>query len=149
MQLIALMMAGLSLASAAPADTRIDDLAWISGTWESRSGEAWVEEIWSGPRGGTLFGMSRTGSGEALREFEFLRVERGSDGRLVLLASPSGRPAVSFPLVEAGSSSATFENAAHDYPQRIRYEREDDRLRATISKADGSNSASWSYRRLP
>jgi hypothetical protein len=32
---------------------------------------------------------------------------------------------------------------------RIRYEREDDRLRATISKADGSDSVTWSYARLP
>ncbi|MGZ8998756.1 MAG: DUF6265 family protein [Allosphingosinicella sp.] len=149
MRRFATLMAGLLLAAAAPADVAIDDLAWISGSWESRSGEDWVEEVWSQPRGGTIFGLSRTGRGAVLREFEFLRVERGEDGRLVLLASPGGRPAVPFTLVEAGASKATFENAAHDYPQRISYEREDARLRATISKADGSDPASWSYRRLP
>lgn len=142
-------LSALLLMAAAPADVAIDDLAWMSGRWESVSGERWVEEIWSAPRGGTMFAMSRTGSGDSLVEFEFIRLQRGEDGILAFLASPGGRPAVPFRLIESGATSATFANPGHDYPQRIRYEREGDILRATISAADGSEARSWAFQRRP
>ena len=142
-------LSALLLMAAAPADVAIDDLAWMSGRWESVSGERWVEEIWSAPRGGTMFAMSRTGSGDSLVEFEFIRLQRGEDGILAFLASPGGRPAVPFRLIESGATSATFANPGHDYPQRIRYEREGDILRATISAADGGEARSWAFQRRP
>ena len=142
-------LSALLLMAAAPADVAIDDLAWMSGRWESVSGERWVEEIWSAPRGGTMFAMSRTGSGDSLVEYEFIRLQRGEDGILAFLASPGGRPAVPFRLIESGATSATFANPGHDYPQRIRYEREGDILRATISAADGGEARSWAFQRRP
>ena len=36
-------------------------------------------------------------------------------------ASPSGRPATEFPLIETGDKKAVFENPEHDYPRRIIY----------------------------
>ena len=143
------VLSALLLMAAAPADVAIDDLAWMSGRWESLSGENWVEEIWSAPRGGTMFAVSRTGSGDSLVEYEFIRLQRGDDGLLAYLASPGGRPAVAFRLVESGATSATFANPDHDYPQRIRYERDGDTMRATISAADGSEARSWSFSRRP
>lgn len=149
MRQLLVTLAGFTLIASAPADVAIDDLAWLSGRWESQSGDRWVEETWSAPRGGTMFAFSRTGSGGALREFEFVRIERGADGILAYLASPGGRSPIAFTLTEADQTQVTFENPAHDYPQRIRYEREGESLRATISKSDGSEAASWSFRRLP
>ena len=108
-----------------------------------------MEEIWSPRRGGTIFGISRTGRGDALREFEFLRLQRGEDGAIAYLASPGGRPAVAFPVESLEGTSVTFANPAHDFPQRIRYERRGDEMRATISASDGSNAMSWTFRRLP
>jgi len=142
-------MAGALLMSASPEQAEIDDLAWMSGRWESLSGDAWIEESWSAARGGTMFAVSRTGEGEALRAFEYIRIQRGADGRLAYIASPNGGPAVAFPLVEIGAASATFANPDHDFPQRIRYEREDEAMRATISASDGSNSMTWTFRRKP
>ena len=138
-----------ALIAAAPAEVGIDDLAWMSGRWESVSGERWVEEQWSVPRGGTMFAVSRSGEGEALREFEFIRLQRGEDGALAYLASPGGRPAVAFRLTDATGTSATFENPAHDFPQLIRYERDGETMRTTVSASDGSNAISWTFRRLP
>ncbi len=149
MQMVHALVAALALAAAAPADVAVDDLAWLSGRWESVSGDRWVEETWSGPRGGTMFGFSRTGSGDTLREFEYMRLQRGDDGILAFIASPNGRTGVAFPLTEADATSMTFENRANDYPQRIRYQRIGDELRATISAIDGSNATSWTFRRLP
>jgi hypothetical protein len=143
------VLAGALLMAASPAEVGIDDLAWMSGRWESVSGEEWVEELWSSPRGGTMLGISRTGEGETLQAFEFIRLQRGEDGVLAYLASPGGRPAVAFRLSEASGTGATFENLAHDFPQRIRYERDGETMRATISASDGSNAMSWTFRRLP
>ena len=149
MRQIMLAAMAAALIAAAPAEVGIEDLAWMSGRWESISGDRWVEEQWSEPRGGTMFAISRSGEGEALREFEFIRLQRGEDGVLAYLASPGGRPAVAFRLTESTGTSATFENPAHDFPQRIHYDRDGETMRATISVGDGSNAISWTFRRVP
>jgi hypothetical protein len=139
---------GLALAGqAAPPAATIADLAWMSGTWASGDPARWTEEHWSAPRGGTMMGYSRSGRGEALREWEFLRIAPGPDGALAYQAQPGGRPAVLFRLVAHDGASATFENPAHDFPQRIRYVRDRETMTATISRIDGSNAMSWSFRR--
>jgi hypothetical protein len=135
-----------TLLTAAPA-TRVADLAWMSGQWESVQGGRWTEESWSAPRGGVMLGHSRSGNGERLREFEFLRLQAGADGVPVYLAQPSGRAPVPFRLTAREGASATFENPDHDFPQRIVYRRNGDSMVATISALDGSNAVSWTYRR--
>lgn len=126
-----------------------DDLAWLAGRWESAEGARWTEEVWAAPRGGALLGLSRSGEGGAMREYEFLRIARDADGVLTYFASPGGRAAVPFRLTAQEASSATFANPAHDFPQLIRYRRDGDTLVATVSASDGSNAMSWTYRRVP
>ena len=121
-------------------------ILWLSGRW-LRYERAWTAEAWSEPRGEIMLGFSRSGRDETLREWEFIRIAPDADGAPAYHAQPGGRPAVIFRLVDRAEASATFENPAHDFPQRIRYVREGDRLTATISKIDGSNAVSWSYRR--
>ncbi|WP_447932276.1 DUF6265 family protein [Sphingopyxis fribergensis] len=138
-------MVAFLLAAAAPAT--IDDLAWLAGDWVSEADGRWTEESWAPPRGAMMIGYSRSGRGDSLREFEFLRIAAGENGTLAYLAQPQGRAPVAFPLVRHDTASATFENAAHDYPQRIAYARAGDTLTATISKIDGAKPRSWTYRR--
>lgn len=138
-----------ALLAAADTPPSVDQLGWMSGRWETASDGRWTEEVWSALRGGRMIGFSRSGAGDAVREFEFLRLEPGEDGVPVYLASPGGRPAIGFRLIEADGSSATFANPSHDFPQRIRYRRDGDTLTATISAADGSHATSWTYRRSP
>lgn len=125
----------------------VGDLAWLSGRWETASEGRWTEESWSAPRGGLLLGYSRSGRGEAMREFEHLRIQADTDGVPAYWASPGGRVAVAFRLVSASGAEAVFENPQHDFPQRIRYRRDGDTLVATISAIDGSRAMSWTYRR--
>ena len=138
-------LAAALLTAAPPAS--VADLAWMSGHWESVRGGRWTEESWSAPRGGVMLGHSRSGAGEAMREFEFLRLQAGADGVPVYLAQPGGRAPVPFRLTARAGTSATFENPAHDFPQRIVYRRAGDSMVATISALDGSNATSWTYRR--
>ncbi|HST35527.1 MAG TPA: DUF6265 family protein [Allosphingosinicella sp.] len=144
-----LLGAGLALLlmAQAPAPAGVEAVGWLAGRWATQDGERWTEEMWSAPRGGLMLGASRAGRGDAVREFEFLRLQAGADGVLAYIAQPGGGPAVSFPLAAREGTSITFENPAHDFPQRIRYVRDGDSLTATISKMDGSNAMSWTFRR--
>lgn len=145
-----LMAAGLALLlmGQAPPPTSVADLGWMSGRWESVSANGrWTEESWSAPRGGIMLGHSRSGSGDRVREFEFLRLHPGPDGVLAYHAQPGGRPATAFRLTARDGTSATFENPDHDFPQRIRYVRTGDTMVATISRLNGSNAMSWTYHR--
>lgn len=151
MKRLVLMAASLLLVAATPAAT-LDDLAWMAGSWveekpDPANSARWTEEYWTLPRGGVMLGTSRSGRGESLREFEFLYVQAGADGIPAYIARPQGGAPVAFPLVQHDATSATFENPAHDYPQRIRYAREGDVMTATISAIDGSKARSWVYRR--
>lgn len=142
------VVAGLAaLLVAATPVAKVADLAWLAGQWSREADGRWTEESWTPPRGGVMLGHSRSGQGDRLREFEFLRVQAGADGVPVYLAQPGGAAPVAFRLVRHGGTSATFENAAHDYPQRIDYVRDGDTLTATISRIDGTKPMRWTYRR--
>lgn len=139
-------LALLLMGQAAPRPS-VADLAWMSGRWVAQDNGRWTEEHWSAPRAGTMMGYSWSGEGETIREYEYLRLQAGEDDEIVYLAQPNGGAGVGFYLAEAGATSATFENPTHDFPQRIRYARTNDVMVATISKMDGSNATSWTYRR--
>ncbi|MEA3031383.1 MAG: hypothetical protein QOJ53_1715 [Sphingomonadales bacterium] len=146
MRLAGAVLALLLTAQSAPR-TQVSDLSWMSGRWLASENGRWTEEIWSGPRGGTLMGFSWSGEGQTIREYEYLRVQAGEDDEIVYLAQPNGGAGVGFHLVRAEGTSATFENPTHDFPQRIRYVRTGDTMVATISRTDGSNAMSWTYTR--
>jgi hypothetical protein len=137
-------LALLLMAHSAPR-AGVDDLAWMSGSWQTADGA--TEEVWTSPRGGTMLGLGRTVHAGAVREYEFLRLQAGPDGVPVYWGSPNGVTPVGFRLTQAGPSTATFDNPDHDYPQRIRYRRDGESLVATVSAIDDSHATSWTYRR--
>ena len=122
--------------------------AFLSGCWEQRTEAGrWTEECWTDTRGGLMIGSGRTGVGETIRDWEWMRIERGPDGSLTFYGSPKGAPAVGFNATEVDAKSITFVNASHDYPQRVRYIVTDAGLNAEVSLADGSKPNRWTYRR--
>ena len=125
----ALLMAASTLAHADGPDP---DLAWLAGHWCSGDAGERIEETWLAPHGGELLGLSRTLKGERSVAFEFLRIA-SVDGVQTYLAQPGGRPPTGFALGAAGKDWVRFENPEHDFPQRIEYRREGDRLRAEIA----------------
>jgi hypothetical protein len=136
---------GLLLMGQAPPAASVDDLAWMSGRWEASGDGRWTEETWSTPRDGMMLGFSRSTRENVGSEFEFLRIALGPDGTPTYFAQPQGGAPVGFRLVAHDSSSATFENPAHDYPQRIIYRRFRRSMTATISSIDGSGERSWGF----
>lgn len=117
-------------------------LAWLAGCWVTADGG--TEERWTAVSGGYLFGSNITLKGGEVVFFEQLRIEPGAD-RPILQAYPRGVGPTSFVADETGDRAATFVNAGHDYPQRIRYERRGDSLTATVSLLDGSRPGVWQF----
>lgn len=123
------------------------DLSWLQGNWVQRMADGSVEERWVGPVGQTLVAVNLTSHGGRAR-FEYLRIAPGNDGILTYFAQPGGNaPAVEFKLAEAGRERLTFENPAHDFPRRIIYWRDGDRLRARIEGSiEGREAAQeWAF----
>ena len=138
--------AALMSLAAAPAQ-RVSELGWLSGAWVSETRDGWTEESWTAPRGGMMLGTSRSGKGGKATWFEYMRIAEDGRGKVSFWALPGGKPAVEFQLTASGRRHATFENARHDYPTRVSYRRQGNRLLATISGAGGANPTSWTFRR--
>jgi hypothetical protein len=108
-------------------------LSWLAGCWNSESKEAGSSEQWMQPAGGTMLGIGRTVKSGATTEFEFMRVHEAPDGKLLFTAIPSGQMAATFTQLRLSDSEIVFENATHDFPQRVMYRRDGDaRLVASI-----------------
>lgn len=135
----AILIAGMS-SGASP--KRVDRLRWLSGCWEQRDTRSIVEEFWTTPNGGILFGIGRTivrrAAGDSTASFEIMRIhERG--GKLVFAAQPSGQALTEFTEAELTDSTVVFANPTHDFPQFVRYRRRGaDELHARVDgKMDG------------
>lgn len=98
----------------------VDRLTWLAGCWEQRTGDRLLEEQWMAPRAGTLLGMSRLVRGERTLSYESMRIFERDDA-IVYAAAPAGQPPAEFTSTHVVDSVAVFENAAHDFPQRIAY----------------------------
>ncbi|HNP64713.1 MAG TPA: DUF6265 family protein [Woeseiaceae bacterium] len=122
----------LSLLSLPARAVDIAVLDWLSGCWSYDGREPGSGEVWMPPAGGTMLAMSRTVKQSKTIAFEFMQILTDESGSLVLAASPSGQATATFKLIETGEYSVVFENPDHDFPQRILYRRDDDRLSGRV-----------------
>ena len=120
---------------------------FMTGSWSSESNGVRMEEHWTSAAGGVMLGMHRDIGKKT--SFEFLRIEQAEDGSLVYHAQPSGRPATPFKLKSISDSKVVFENAEHDFPQRIIYWRKGERLCARVEGTIGGKleSEEWCWNR--
>jgi Domain of unknown function (DUF6265) len=129
------------------ADSPLPDLpGWLAGRWTNQEGKKWSEEHWLAPRGNMMLGNSWSGVAAGVKFWEHMRIEREADGTVVFWAAAGDQKPVRFVARQYGPKSIIFENAQHDYPQRIRYWRTGKMLNAEISKIDGSEPAQFRFR---
>jgi len=127
--------------------TDLTGLAWMAGNWSGVQGGVEMEELWQVPKGNTMLGLHRDVAGGRTVSFEFLRIEAKPDG-ILYWASPGGRPAIEFRLIELKGTRGVFENAKHDFPQRIIYWLGDDgalhaRIEGTMKGKSASEEWTW------
>jgi hypothetical protein len=143
-----LLMIAMALAAAqgAPAGEAEPDLDWLAGYWLSCDEGVEVSETWSNRRGGIMLGTSIT-SGDDSFGWEQTRIE-ADDGELVFHAQPRSQPPAAFRLVRSAPGEAVFENPDHDFPQRVIYRRNGDRLTGRIEGRSGGREQAmeWHYR---
>jgi len=133
----------------AGAPAGIDGLSWMAGSWTGTQDGVDMEELWIAPKAGSMLGLHRDAAGGRTVSFEFLRIESAADG-VTYWASPKGRPATPFKLVESAGRSAVFENPEKEFPRRILYWlAEDGSLHARIEGTQGGKPASeeWRWKR--
>ncbi len=150
---VALLLFGSIAASQAPAprvSARLDQLAWMAGSWGGPDGAAAIEEVWLSPKGGLMLGLGRTVKDGRAVDWEFMRIEQ-QDDTLVYLASPGGKPATPFPLAAIDAAGVVFESAL-EFPRRVSYRKNaDGTLTARIEGTRGGRPAAkeWTWRRTP
>jgi len=115
----------------AQAPARVESLDWMAGTWVSEGARGKVSETWLGPGNGLMVAANLSTFAGGRKTFEFLRIAETPAG-FSYFASPGGKTPVEFALKELGERRVVFENAGHDFPQRILYWRDGDALLARI-----------------
>lgn len=100
----------------------VADLDWMSGCWVTEKNQkgTYVSENWTKPLG-TMLGTNRTINGGLVRAFEYLRIEKRTDGIYYVAKPSSAAGETSFALVSLEKRKAIFENKKHDFPKRIIY----------------------------
>ncbi|MEL6869588.1 MAG: DUF6265 family protein [Pseudomonadota bacterium] len=124
-----------------------ESLHWLEGCWLSEDGN--VEEVWARSRhGDQLFGFSVVSASGQREFFEQMRVDVGVEAT-TFYAYPAGRAATAFEGNADRDGQVTFVNPATDFPQKIHYRRDGQRLLATVSLIDGAQATSWQYAACP
>lgn len=149
--LLACFVAGFSPMAVRAADgvaPALESLAWLVGHWErtglaeGRSGyERWQAQ------GSRYTGVGAMLHGDRTAFEEKLAIEADGDEVFYVAEVPGNAAPVRFRLVGQGAGSAVFENPGHDFPKRIAYRADGDRLEATISGNGRSNA--FHFKRVP
>ena len=142
------LVSSISFGAGAPASD-ISALAWMAGNWAGIQEGVEMEELWQKPKGNSMLAVHRDVKEGRTVSFEFLRIEATPDG-ITYWASPRGRPATPFKMIEQSNKRVVFENAEHDFPRRIIYWMTADRL--LHAKIEGTlkgkpAAEEWTWRR--
>ena len=133
-----LLAVALAVAVCAPAQAQSNNadlarLAWLGGCWKAANGEAGSAEYWMPAAGDTMMGMGRTVKQGKTVTHEFMQIRVGADGVLSFVAHPAGQRSAAFAMLRMSDNEVVFENAQHDFPQRVAYKLEaDGKLAARI-----------------
>jgi hypothetical protein len=115
-------------------------LSWLEGTWtstNSKPGQTGYEN-WKLTVLGELGGVGVTMKGNDTVFVEKFKIA-SRDGDLFYVADvPENKSPVYFKLTEITDNGFTCENPEHDFPKKIAYVKDGDKLKATIS-GDGKS----------
>ena len=125
----------------------ISSLTWLTGNWTGTKDGVEMEELWLAPKGNTMLSVHRDVKNGRTVSFEFLRIEATADA-ITYWASPRGKPAVPFKMIESENRRVVFENAEHDFPRRIIYWQGDDgslhaKIEGTLQGKPAAEEWTW------
>ncbi len=133
------LIAAFSIAALAQ-DTKqnVTALAWISGCWENISEGRTTIERWGKATDNLMLGTSQTVKGTKSVAFEYLRVMGTASGLSYVALPSNAKEPTAFAAIKVTANEVVFENAKHDFPQRIIYRQDKaDSLFARIEGKQG------------
>jgi len=124
----------ISSTAAAQRVTKLSDLGWMSGCWELNDEKRGmlISEMWMKPSGNAMMGVGRTIKSGKLVDFEFLRIVEDANGIAYISRPSENKEDTSFKMIRSSTGEVVFENAAHDFPQRIIYKGSGEKMTARI-----------------
>lgn len=122
-------------------------LDFMTGCWEgsfqAERGSGIVEERYTSPTENLMLGTTRYLLEGRTVMWEFSKLE-ASDGAIVLTPFPRGVPSEhAFAMTELGDGEVVFEAPEHDFPKRILYRRDGERLIARIDDGTDEMVSEW------
>ena len=124
----------ISSTAAAQRVTKLSDLGWMSGCWELNDDKRGmlISEMWMKPSGNAMMGVGRTIKSGKLVDFEFLRIVEDANGIAYISRPSENKEDTSFKMIRSSTGEVVFENAAHNFPQRIIYKGSGEKMTARI-----------------
>ena len=100
---------------------KMTELNWISGCWQMNDNGKITTEKWSKPTSNVLIGVSQTVKEGKTLAFEFLRIIDNGHGMVYVAKPADAKTETGFFIKKISATEVIFENAKHDFPQRIIY----------------------------
>lgn len=110
-------------------------LAWLEGTWNrinAKSGRT-GNERWTRISGTELHGLGLTMKGTDTVSIEKLKLVIKDENIFYVADVPENKGPVYFRITEITETSFSCENPEHDFPKKIIYQKDEKKLKATIS----------------
>lgn len=123
---------------------KLKKMEWLVGSWEQKLPEGSLIETWTKDNDSTYSGKSYfIREKDTLHSESIVLTQKNED--LLYIPTVKGQnndEPVTFTMTSDAENAFTFENPAHDYPQKITYKKVNEtNLLATISgKQDGKES---------
>lgn len=146
---VTMVALGLAFAAMSAQAATINDFCFLSGQWSLAQDGKITEEWWLPPAAGAMHGVNRVFmQGSDKHFFEYLRITQ-HEGKWRYVAQPSGKAPTTFSLTRVDDHVLQFENAQHDFPQVIRYEKlNDNEMLVTVEKVKADDSSlTWRFTR--
>ncbi len=127
---------------------KLEKMNWLIGSWERKLPDGILKETWTKQNDSTFSGDSYFINTKDTVHFESIKLVQKAE-ELTYNATVVGQnedEPVAFKLTSDTNNTFSFENPAHDYPQKITYKKvTSDRLIATISGKQQGKQTQESY----
>ena len=112
----------------------IADLGGMAGCWERKDAtkKLLITEQWMSPAGTSILGMGRTVKDGKTTGWEYMRIERRDDGLYFVSRPKENAEDTSFKLIRSTLDEVVFENKEHDFPQRVIYKLQGEKMTGRI-----------------
>jgi hypothetical protein len=136
----------LSVPAVAQARRDLSQFSWISGCWETTAADGTTTERWGPATSDMMVGASQTVKNGKTTSYEFLRILTYEKGPSYIARPANAKEETEFKFLRSSNTEIVFENAGHDFPQRIIYKSDGpDKLTARVEGRVGGTLRGIAY----